>query len=373
VNWVFGDTLSSYVSGDPGYIVSDAFVCPGSGCVTPDVIFGTGNSNGNFTTDRQNGIELGLRAKIPYTGLINSNGDGTYSYTLAETGTPPNRKWNFDWTVNTDFEGSSGLLLDDLTYELGVDADPGLGVDFVSYDWITPTATFPCFDHSIGDNSTLNGGGAEANCGLAGADVAYANLLANNNVLQQSWRPQWAGVTTYDPDIPGTYAIYLLARNSAGTVVARTDIQVLIGGAPKAGPYLACVGFEPPMHHAELPPALGGGAIARRVKKNRVFPFKATLLDGAGNVVTDLNTPPVLVVYEDSAPSVSVDITDDSFNNGKRTDGIEFVLAGTKWTHNLASRGFGESDGTYTGTMESGDPSEYVIDPACEGLFVIEP
>jgi nitrous oxidase accessory protein NosD len=135
----------------------------------------------------------------------------------------------------------------------------------------------------------------------------------------------------------------------------------------------SCVGFEPPMHHAELPPALGGGAIARRVKKNRVFPFKATLVDADGNIMTDLNSPPILVVYEDSTPSVSVDITDDSFNNGKRTDGIEFFLAGSKWNHNLASRGFGESDGTYTGSIQSGDNTEYIINPTCEGLFVIEP
>jgi hypothetical protein len=54
--------------------------------VTPDVIFGSGNINGGFTTDRENGIELGLRAKIPFAGVLHSNGDGSYSYTLAETG-----------------------------------------------------------------------------------------------------------------------------------------------------------------------------------------------------------------------------------------------------------------------------------------------
>jgi hypothetical protein len=32
--------------------------------VTPDVIFGSGNLNGAFTTDRQNGIEIGLRGKL---------------------------------------------------------------------------------------------------------------------------------------------------------------------------------------------------------------------------------------------------------------------------------------------------------------------
>lgn len=52
--------------------------------VTPDAIFGSGNANGNFTVDRQGGVELGLRAKIPFSGLIRSNGDGSYSYTLAE-------------------------------------------------------------------------------------------------------------------------------------------------------------------------------------------------------------------------------------------------------------------------------------------------
>ena len=47
--------------------------------ITPDVIFGSGNANGFFTTDRRNGIEIGIRAKIPFVGLINSHGDGTYS------------------------------------------------------------------------------------------------------------------------------------------------------------------------------------------------------------------------------------------------------------------------------------------------------
>lgn len=31
------------------------------------------------------GVELGLRAKIPCAGTLNSNGDGTYSHTLLET------------------------------------------------------------------------------------------------------------------------------------------------------------------------------------------------------------------------------------------------------------------------------------------------
>jgi len=201
--------------------------------VTPNVIFGTGNANGGFTTDRRNGIEIGIRAKIPFVGTLNSNGDGTYSYTLAETGEEPAaatlkpRRWNFDWSVNTDFDGSSGLFIDDLTYELGMDADPGPGTDFLKFDPIIPTVTV--FDHDFGDNSTLPDAGD-----VAVSQADYVLKTATKNVVQQSWRYSffpYPPLNLYDPDIPGTYAVYLLARNSDGEVVARTDIQVLIGGA----------------------------------------------------------------------------------------------------------------------------------------------
>ena len=168
--------------------------------VTPEVIFGSGNTNGSFTTDRRNGIEIGLRAKIPFVGVVNSNGDGTYSYTLAETaadGLP--RHWNFDWTVNTDISGTTGKKLDDFTYIMGMDTDPGLGVDFLQFDPITQVASPPYFDHSIGDNSTANGAGVEA------TDAAsYASLVSSNNVAQNSWR--YSFFDTLPPmEIPSVY------------------------------------------------------------------------------------------------------------------------------------------------------------------------
>ena len=54
--------------------------------VTPDVIFGSGNLNGAFTTDRNDGVEIGLRGKLRFDGagqpqnIFNSNGDGTYTF-----------------------------------------------------------------------------------------------------------------------------------------------------------------------------------------------------------------------------------------------------------------------------------------------------
>jgi len=125
--------------------------------VTPDLIFGSGNTNGNFAVDRSAGLELGIRAKIPFTGTLHSGGDGTYTYSLTELATAsPDQRWNFDWTVNTDFDGSSGLNIDDLTYILQLDFDPGPGTDFFAFDPITPGVSAPFFDHSIGDNTTAS-------------------------------------------------------------------------------------------------------------------------------------------------------------------------------------------------------------------------
>jgi hypothetical protein len=202
--------------------------------VTPDVIFGSGNVNGAFTTDRQNGIEIGLRGKLRHdaTGqpqnIFNSNGDGTYSFNsiVAPTQASPTAEWSFEWSVNTDQPGTTGLFLDHFTYELGVDTDAGPGTSFITFDNISPNPG--PWDHAIGTNSTLNGGGTSA-----GDLPAYLDLISSNNVAQNSWKYHWFAAP-FDPTADGTYAIYLLARDSGGKVVARSDIQVLVRDAPPA-------------------------------------------------------------------------------------------------------------------------------------------
>jgi hypothetical protein len=203
--------------------------------VTPDVIFGSGNLNGSFTTDRQNGIEIGLRGKLRHDAagdpqnIFNSNGDGTYFFNniVAPTQASPTAEWSFEWSVNTDQLGSTGLFLDDFSYELGVDTDASLGTSFTTFDNISPSP-LP-WDHAIGTNITGNGGGTNA-----GGDIdVYLDLISTNNVAQNSWKYHWFAVP-FDPTAVGTYAIYLLAKDSGGLVVARSHIQVLVGGAPPA-------------------------------------------------------------------------------------------------------------------------------------------
>lgn len=52
--------------------------------LTNGVYFGGGNSNGHFTVETDNGIELGLRGKVPYGALITPVGN-VYNFNLGDT------------------------------------------------------------------------------------------------------------------------------------------------------------------------------------------------------------------------------------------------------------------------------------------------
>jgi hypothetical protein len=206
--------------------------------VTPDAIFGSGNANGSFTTNRDNGVELGLRTKLRFgpANIFSSNGDGSYTWnTGSGTSSPPNPEWGFEWSVNSDWDGSSGWKIDDLTYELGIDFDPGNATNYLVFDPISlggfipfnpPAGPVTYWDHSIGDNSTGNGAGAEA---PSGDTAAYEALIAANNVAQNSWRMTFFDdfPFTFDPDVPGRYSFYLAAFRD-GEEVARVEIDAIV-------------------------------------------------------------------------------------------------------------------------------------------------
>lgn len=305
--------------------------------VTPDTIFGSGNSNGGFTTSTQNGVEIGLRAKIPFTGLLNSGGDGSYDYLISETyqgsASTPNA-WSVDFTVNTDItltgDDSSGPIVGDFTYEFGVDSDPGPGAIFFKYDpFILPLGFF---DHAFGNNLTANGAGV-----LAVDAVTYAALVANNNVVQQSWRYAWTGAPGYNPNIPGNYRVYLQARNSNGAIVARSDIQVLIEDAAAVTAYTCNDNsglFDAPMDKAVMVK-----------KKNQTLPLKMICVDAGENILGDGDILPPFVqvtLTEGTADPESVTETGEILFTGKGTDGNEFVFDPDTgvWQFNLKTKNF---------------------------------
>ncbi|QDU36114.1 PEP-CTERM motif protein [Maioricimonas rarisocia] len=215
--------------------------------VTPDILFGTAVDNGSFTVDQQGGLELGLRAKLRFDdtnqaqNIFNSNGDGTYSFVAGlpptgfswEPGSTSTAVWSFEWSINTDFDGSSGLNLDAYDYELAIDFDPSAGTNFMTFDPIhsvNPETGTVQWDHAIGDNSTPNGGGASISNGTSNV-AGYNAAITSNNVGQNSWNMEFfddaGGGFPFNGNARGIYEFVLTAFDKGTTNVAgSTSITV---------------------------------------------------------------------------------------------------------------------------------------------------
>jgi len=219
--------------------------------VTSNVIFGSGNANGGFTTSRGDGLEIGIRGKLRFDSnnspqnIYNSNGDGSYTFNAGNPPTgfgfdpnnPTTPVWNFDWSINTDFDGSSGKTLSDYTYQLGMDADAGAGTNFMTFDLITPGSFAPYFDHAFGDSST------GANAGTTGTAVNYGGLYASSSMAQNSWNYEFfndaSPLSSFDPTVNGEYEIYIAVFEGM-TEVGRSSITISVVPAPGA---FACLGM----------------------------------------------------------------------------------------------------------------------------------
>jgi hypothetical protein len=211
--------------------------------VTNDIIYGSGNSNGFFTTNRQNGVEIGIRAKKAYVAVTGQYeiGNGTYgNFSTGGDMSSPSRvnrtTWNFDWSVNSDYTCASGTgchNIDTFTYHFSVDTDPTLGTNFTVYNpvndpvFIGTTCPFGFVpDNEFGNNlSTDDDGVSTSNC------TAYNNLLATKNLMQNSVNYKFLESIlppTFSKDHKGIYDISIAAKDMTG-IVAKSEIRVLVG------------------------------------------------------------------------------------------------------------------------------------------------
>ncbi|MEQ9454910.1 MAG: hypothetical protein RLN76_10015 [Phycisphaeraceae bacterium] len=212
--------------------------------VTPDVIFGSGNANGSFTVDQNISVELGLRAKLRHgpTGapanVFNYDGTDTYYFVagVAPTQSFPTAEWSFEWSINSDFDGSTGWTLGDLTYELAMTSDVGTSITaFDPINAFNPGTGSVQWDHAMGDNSTGNGAGVSISNGVSDA-AGYATNIGSLNVAQNSWKPHWF-TPGFNPNAVGNYDFTLKAftQGFLGRVeVASTSMTVQVVPTPAA-------------------------------------------------------------------------------------------------------------------------------------------
>lgn len=212
--------------------------------VTSDVIFGSGNANGSFTVEREDGVEVGLRAKLRHNAVgapentFNSNGDGTYTFDagVAPTQSADTAVWSFEWSINSNYDGTSGHNLMDISYSLSMTSSTGVSMAaFDPINDVNPGAGAVFWDHAIGTNATGNGDGTSA-----GTEAEYGTLIANNNIAQNSWKPHWV-VPGFDPTAVGTYTFVLSASDLSGEI-ASTSITVNAVPEPTSASILMIAG-----------------------------------------------------------------------------------------------------------------------------------
>jgi hypothetical protein len=217
--------------------------------ITPEVIFGSGNANGGWTTnDNAAVVEVGLRAKLRFDqdgnpqNIFNSNGDGTYTFQAgASTGddtwvSPTTPVWNFEWSL---YNKSSGFDLEDFRLFFTLDFDPGPGTDLtLQFDGLslpdpsTPLGPNFFWDHSFGTLTTPNGDGTTAS-----SRAEYASLLQTKDVVQNSWNYEFfndAPFDVFDPNQAGVYTLTLTAvDNTTNIIWGETQIDVIVEPIPE--------------------------------------------------------------------------------------------------------------------------------------------
>jgi len=110
----------------------------GTGNITANVLFGSGNANGSWTGVNTGAVELALRGKLRYDNAGNPqntfNYDGDRTYTFDPANSAPqngNAIFNFEFAINTDVtdtDGTPDKAVGAYIYELTADSDPSVAV-----------------------------------------------------------------------------------------------------------------------------------------------------------------------------------------------------------------------------------------------------
>jgi len=166
------------------------------------------------------------------------------------------------------------------------------------------------------------------------------------------------GLMLRDPSSDGTFRELYLASRERGAPLTGPRIVLTVA------PSFRCVGFEAPFNGTPV-----------RVAKNRTLPLKAVLVDKEGHEVTSsalITSPSLQVLFTPRTGGTPIDVTADAVPSGQGTRDQHFVFTQEhKWHFNLSTMRYANA-GVYQVILRSGDPSEYGVEPRCQGTFTIE-
>jgi hypothetical protein len=183
---------------------------------------GTGNPNGGFAVDDENGIEIGLRAKLRQSPDVIDSTNGVYAVpTGAEPSSPSHAAWNYEFAIDLGPGGSPAFTLADVTASLtmtDVNSGTTVTVNALSY--------FPD-DSGFGPSGMTTG-------------APGSTLTGDEWGAENSENPIFASFplsATYDENANDTYIFTLVVDNAAGAQLATDTIDVVVGaGSPTPEP-----------------------------------------------------------------------------------------------------------------------------------------
>lgn len=177
----------------------------------PGVFFGTGNANGGFTVDSENGVELGLSAHLAViSDVLHPVSTNVYEVPEgAEPGKPTRASWNTNFSINV----GSGSSLTDYIATLQV-KDTTTNTVLTTWDVLgNDTAAIP----HVTDDSLYNG---TVHTGLASGDYVAQN--SENAAFFSGFN-----IGSSD-DYLVTLSLYTNDSGSPGSLVASDSIVVAL-------------------------------------------------------------------------------------------------------------------------------------------------
>ena len=117
---------------------------------------GTGNPQGGFTVVTENGIELGLRAKLRQSPLVIDSSNNVYQVPTGDQN-PGHALWNYEYSIDLGPNGTN-LLFKDVSITLTVSKNGGPAQNFT----FPPDNSFwGASGKVVGDPNFLNDWGAQ--------------------------------------------------------------------------------------------------------------------------------------------------------------------------------------------------------------------